>query len=124
MKNMAVNDLVARVANELEMKGFDVDRRYYADDVTMYQAYAVKDGKYKRSQVEGRNFLRSDGFKIEVFVVNKHNGAEENISADISIYEYKSSLGKRIAKERINVKMGERAIMSRINKIVDMYESL
>ena len=121
---MDVHDLVAKVANELEMKGFDVDRRYYADDEKMYQAYAVKDSKYKRRQVEGRNISLHDWFKIEVFVVNRHNGAEENISADISIYEYKSSLGKRIAKERINVKMGERAVMSRINKIVDMYESL
>lgn len=121
---MDVNDLVAKVANELKAKGFDGQFDYYANDGKMYQLYVSKDGKYKRSPIEGRNYSRSDGFRIEAWVVNRHNGAEENISVDISIYEYEYSSGKRIAKERINIKMGERAIMSRINRIVEMYEAL
>ena len=102
---MDVHELIAKVANELKVKGFDGKFECYADNGKMYEMYVSKDGKFKVSPIEGRNYMRHDGYRVEAWVVDRHNGAEENISVDISIYEYEYSSGKRIAKERMGNKI-------------------
>jgi hypothetical protein len=119
MINMTtVNDLMLKVKNELKLKGFDVHHDF------SHTGDATKDGKSEWKPVEGWNFKHLFGYTIKFEVVHRHNATAENQSVDIMVYRWDDSSGKRIAQERINTKMGERAIMNRINKIVDMYETL
>ena len=117
---MTTYDLMIKVKNELEAKGFTTNT---FDDYKRY-ANATKDNKSERRPVAGYDFTHLYGFTVEFVVVHRHNGTSENQSVDISIFEWKASLGKRVTKERINTKMGEKAIKTRINKIADIYETL
>lgn len=122
---MTTYELMIKVKNALEEKGFETRSAKLANGLDYeFQARATKDGKSERRVVEGYNYTHLYGFEIMFQVVYRSNGTNENISVDISIYEWAASSGKRIAKERINTKMGEKAIMTRINKIVEIYETL
>lgn len=122
---MTTYDLMIKVKEILEEKGFTTRSPKFANHPYYgYQAHATKDGKSEHRAVEGYTFTHLYGFEIFFNVVHRSNGTAENQSVDISIYEYKASSGKRLAKERINTKMGEKAIMNRINKIVELYETL
>lgn len=118
---MTTYNLMMKVKTELEAKGFTTES--YWNDYS-YQAHAHKDGKCEDRLSEKYNIIQLFGFRITFEVVHRHNGTAENQSVDICILEWEHSVGKRIAKERINTKMGEKAIMSRINKIAEMYETL
>ena len=117
---MTTYDLMIKVKEALEEKGFTTDS---IDDYSR-QAWATKDDKCKWTPVEGWDFTRLNGFRIDFNVVHRSNGTDENVSVDINVYEWKDSSGQRITKERINTKMGEKAIVNRINKIVEIYETL
>lgn len=117
---MTTYDLMLKVKTELENKGFEM----IAPNGYGWQAHATKDGKSEYIPVEGYSFCDLYGYRITFETVYRSNGTAENISVDIAIYKWYRSSGRRIARERINTKMGEKAIMNRINKIADLYETL
>lgn len=122
---MTTRDLMLKVKDELENKGFETTSPHFGNcEDYEVRARATKDGKSEERKVEGYSFTHLYGYTIEFEVVHRHNGTEENQSVDVSVYEWNDSSGKRIAKERINTKMSEKSILNRINKIVEMYETL
>ena len=122
---MTTYDLMIKVKDELEARGFTTESAKFSNRMDYeVQASATKDGKSERRAVEGYTFTHLYGFNIYFDVVHRSNATAENVSVDISIFEWEASSGRRIAKERINTKMGEKAIMTRINKIVDVYNAL
>jgi hypothetical protein len=122
---MTTYDLMLKVKNELEAKGFETTSPKFSNCLDYeVQAQATKDGKSERRPVKGYNFTHLYGYTISFEVVYRSNATSENVSVDISICEWEASSGKRIAKERINTKMSDKSIKNRINKIVEMYEAL
>ena len=121
---MTAYDLMLKVKNELESKGFTTATTTVTATGCMYSGKAHKDGKCEYIPVKGYSFSDLFGYDIRFEVVHRHNAAEEDISVDIKIFKWYRSSGNRIARERINTKMGEKAIMNRINKIIDLYETL
>lgn len=122
---MTTYDLMIKVKNELEAKGFTTGSAKLANVQDYgHSAWATKDGKSEYIPVEGYNFSRLYGYRIAFETVYRSNAAADDISVDISIYKWYASSGCLIAKERINTKMGEKAVMNRINKIAALYETL
>lgn len=122
---MTTYDLMIKVKEALEAKGFTTSSPKFGNRLDYeVEGSATKDGKSERRPVEGYDFTRLYGYNICFNVVYRSNGTDENKSVDIAIYEWEASSGRRIAKERINTKMGEKAIATRINKIVEAYEAL
>ena len=117
---MKVNELMNKVMNELEAKGFEVN---FANGDTR-QARAEKDGKSERRPVDGYSFTHLYGYQVWLTVVHRHNGTEENQSVDIEIMKWNASSGHAIAKERVNTKMSDRSIVNRVNKIAELFETL
>ena len=122
---MTTYDLMLKVKDILEGNGYStksaklVNLRDYEN-----HASADKGGKSYWKPVQGYNFNDLFGYVITFEVVHRHNGTEENKSVDISIYEYESSYGHRIAKERVNTNMSDRQINNRVKKIMDIFEAL
>ena len=122
---MTTYDLMIKVKNELEAKGFTTSSAKFRNALDYeVQAHAEKDGKCEWKMSKKYHMNQFFGLRITFEVVHRHNGTSENQSVDISIYEWENSSGKRILKERINTKMGEKAIMTRINSVVATYERL
>ena len=117
---MTVIELMNKVKYELEVRGFDVAS---ADGYTR-QAYATKDGKSERRHVEGYTFTHLYGYQVHFDVVHRHNGAAENQSVDVCIYKWEASSGGAIARERVNTKMGDKAIANRINRVTELFDTL
>lgn len=115
---MTTNDLMLKIKDILEENGFEVTTHF------SHQASATKEGKSWKEPVPGYDFTRLFGHTVDFTVVHRHNGTSENISVDISIYEWKDSRGKRLTKERINVNMSERQILNRVNKIIAQYNEI
>lgn len=117
---MTTNELMIKVKNELEARGFNVQS---ADGYT-YQAWAEKDGKSEHRQVEGFKFTHLFGYDVRLAVVHRHNDTAENTSVDISIAEWSFSSGHHIASERVNTKMSDKSIANRVSKIAAIFETL
>lgn len=115
---MNTYELMLKVKEELEARGFSVN----SHDEFKWSASAVRDGKSEWRAVEGWNHKNYFGIDIRFNVVHRHNGTEENKSVDIAVYSWDKSSGHRIARERVNVKMGDKAIKSRVDKIVAVFE--
>lgn len=122
---MTTYDLMLKVKEILEANGFEV-RSPKASNLKDYerQGHATKDGKSWKEPVKGYSFTYLEGYQITFEVVFRHNGADENISVDVSIYKWHQSSGRRMAKERVNVNMSEKSINSRVNKIITLYNDL
>lgn len=122
---MTTYELMLKIKETLENNGFETSSPEFSNLRDFeYQGHAEKGGKYFRTPVEGYSFTHANGFSITFQVVHRHNGTEENKSVDISIYEWKASRGHRIAKERLNVNHSEKQIQNRINKIINIYNSI
>lgn len=122
---MTTYDLMLKIKEALEAEGFEVSSAKFSNLLDFeFQATATKDGKSWWTPVEGYTFTNRNGFTIFFQVVHRHNGTEENKSVDLSIYEWKNSLGHRITKERLNVNQSEKQIQNRIKKIVDKYNEI
>lgn len=118
---MTINELMNKVKNELEARGFDVNS---ADGYT-HQAYADKDGKSERRPYkEGATYTLLYGYQVCFNVVHRHNGTAENQSVDVRVMKWNASSGGPIATERVNTKMSDRAIANRINKIAEIFATL
>ena len=127
---MTTYDLMLKVKEILEANGFETrctkclnSKGEMMKDFE-YDGSASKDGKLWREPVKGYSFTNLYGYGINFNVVYRSNGANENISVDIIIYKWKASCGTRIAKERININMSDKSINNRVNKIIDIYNSL
>ena len=118
---MTIYELMLKVKEELESRGFTT--KPFTE--TFLVSSAEKDGKCEWREVESCGYIDDKlfGFRIEFGFVHRNNNTKENISVDVSLYEWKRSLGYEIAKERINVRMGDKAIRNRINKIVAAFEA-
>lgn len=122
---MTTYELMLKVKEILDENGFETSSAPIANLRDFeHQGHATKDGK-SWYQIETKyNLSRLYGYKITFEVVFRHNATEENKSVDVSIYKWESSSGRRVAKERVNVNMGDKAIANRVKKIIDQYEAL
>lgn len=117
---MTTNELMIKVKNELEARGFEVN----SPDGYTHQAHATKDGKSEWRPVEGYTFERLYGYQITLNVVHRHNGTTENQSVDVRVMKWIASSGGPVATERVNTKMSDRSIANRVNKIAEIFETL
>lgn len=120
---MTVQELMLRVKDELEARGFTtVSAKFSNLEDYAFETHAERDNKSEWRPVEGWSSPRLCGVRIEFRVVHRHNGTDTNQSVDIAVYQYKNSSGKRVSQERINTHMGDRAIKTRIDRIVKVFE--
>lgn len=124
MKNNTY-ELMIHVKDILEANGYEVTSSKLSNLRDFeHQGHASKDGKSWRTPVEGYNFTHLNGYEIGFYVVHRSNATNENVSVDVVIYRWRKSSGGCIAKERTNIKMSDKSINNRVQKIMDAYENL
>ena len=130
---MTVYELMLKVKDELEKRGFECESAKYKDAPDyIHDGYARRDGKLRLINeriitcYDGRQVTAydKDGYEITFLVVHRSNGTEANISVDIALNKCATWRVIREAKERVNIHMGEKAIIKRINKIVEAFEAV
>lgn len=122
---MTTLELMLKVKDILQTNGFETESVKYSN-LPEYGArgYAWKDGKAYRTPVPGYTFTNKQGYEIDFNVVYRSNGTEQNVSVSIQLVEWHDSIGHTLAKEKVNVKMGDKAINNRVNKIIALYEEI
>lgn len=121
---MTTYDLMIIVKETLEKEGFETSSEKLSVKEFSHHGTATKDGKSYRKPVEGFTFTHLTGYTIDFDVVHRHNGTDENKSVDIKIMKWKSSNGRSMVKERLNVNYSEKQIQNRIRKIIDQYNAI
>mgnify|MGYP004452001239 CR=1 FL=1 len=122
---MTTIELIQLLRERFEANGFNQDyipqsiKNMSSDD---YQVSLSKDGKAK---YDG---FKLNGWNIYINTVYKHNGTDENKSVDVSIGKFENSCGRTyeggIGNIRFNVNMGEKAISTRIDKILKNWDEV
>lgn len=110
---MTREELIKKASDILEGNGYTV----VAKDTGVSAEFA-KDGKGALTED-----YRMTGLLISLNGVYKHNAADESISVDVTIRKWDRG-GVKIAKERINTRMTDRAINNRMKKIMSAYEAV
>ena len=109
---MTVYDLIMKASDILEGNGYTV----VAKDTGVSASFA-KDGKGALTED-----YRMTGLLVHLHIVYKHNAANENVSVDVTVIKW-NRCGVKVAKERINTSMTDRAINNRMKKIMSAYEA-
>ncbi len=110
---MTTNELIIKINEALVKEGFTNDTPFWE------KKFWHKDGKYSNDT--------QLGMTIEVNVVYRHNGTEENKSVDLTLRNWTQTgnewlpTGHCITNVRLNVNMSERQINNRIAKIIAQY---
>lgn len=65
-----------------------------------------------------------EGYTLCISEVSRRNATDENVSVDIQIHISANSCSRYIYKERVNVKMGDKALNKRIENIMNKWNEL
>lgn len=101
-----MNELMEKIIAEFNANGIELKlnkQNYFSsyDHETMYNTVGAK-------------YVRLDE-------VNRHNGTEKNVNAEISVYVMKEGhSASRIEKVRVNENASDRVIKNRVKKIMEI----
>lgn len=103
-----MNELMEKIIAELNANGVELKltkQNFFSsyDHETMYNTVGAK--------------------YIELDEVNRHNGTEKNVTAEISVYVMEELHScKRIDKVRVNENASDRVVKNRVKKIMEIYK--
>ena len=110
------HELMLYVTDYMERQGLNTE----SDGDYSVHGDAWTDGTAERRPNE-YGFENLYGLRIDYDVVWKCNAAKDNTSVDVKVIKWNNSCGLILYKERVNVHMGERAVKTRLYRVLEFY---
>ena len=121
---MNKTELLNMVCEMIEKAGYKKMATY---DPNYYRA-----DKMEINKVERRNTFTNEideiteyyGLAMNVSIVNKHNGADDDVSVDVAVNKWnRNSTEGRLHKVRVTTKQSETAIRKKVESIMNFYNT-